>query len=355
MFNSRKTGWIGIDIGTSSVKVVQLVRRHNRLQIAAQAIVPRREPWPIEELSSAQPESSGDQLQAAASLLGDFQGRMAAATLSMALCDFHRTDQPVGTGPSREATLRQSVQMATQSSVEHWQYDCWSASPEQDAPGDTNVLTALRTWTDMLCTDIAQLGWSCQLIDGLPLAMARAVQLVQPNASGAAVAALDLGYSEATLCTVMDGRADYVRSLKDCGFQRLLGAVSTELNVTYEEAQRLLQEHGITAEQGSKLSDTGEILQELSEEFLRSLVAEISRTLAHLKGHRKSVVPDCIYLLGGGATVKGLAADLSRILKTNFLVWQFGKDISTNSHVDTLPACLLAPAIALSALAWERS
>jgi len=349
MFQSHKKGWIGVDVGTSTVKVVQLHRHNDRLQIAAKAIVPRREPW--QTLSSSDPLSSTNELQAAAALLGDFKGRRTAATLSMALCDVHRIESLVSSSSRQAAAIRQTIEMATQNSADNWQYDCWSPKSLQEGSGGTNVLTALRTWTDQLCEDIAQLGWSCQLIDGLPLAMARAVRLVHPNSSGAPLAAIDLGYGAATFCTVVEGAATYVRSLKDCGFQRLLRVISEELNVTTGEAQRLFQEHGIAADPGSPLSDTAEILQELSDNYLSELVQEISRTLAHQKGQRQSVVPEQIYLLGGGATVKGLATQLTRTLQTNVEVWRFGDEPSG----DALPTCLLGPAIALSALAWEQS
>ena len=349
MFFARKTGWIGVDIGTSTVKVVQLGRQNDRLQIAAKAIVPRRRPWVT--LSSSDPLPSADELQAAASFLGDFHGRQTAATLSMSLCDVHRLNRQMGAGPGREAAIRQSIEMATQNSADNWQYDCWSPQPAQEGTGGTNVLSSLRTWTDQLCEDIATMGWSCQLVDGLPLALARAVQMIQPSASSIPLAALDLGYGEATFCTVVQGEATYVRSLKGCGFERLLQVVSDELNITADEAQRLFQEHGIAAGPTGKLSDTATLLHELTETFLRELTQEMGRTLAHLKGQRQAVAPEEIYLFGGGATVQGLASELSCSLETSFKVWQFGNEAAG----DPLPTCLLGPAIALSALAWEPS
>ncbi|MCG8450841.1 MAG: pilus assembly protein PilM [Pirellulales bacterium] len=354
MFISHNTGWLGIDVGTSTVKVAQLVRKNNRMQVAAKVIVPRRDLWQRPASTDAEPISSLDEFRTAASLLGGSRGRKAAGVLSMALCGLHRLDQPPGAGPGQAASLRQALEMETQGSTEHLQYGCWSAAAIQDGAVSTNVLTVHRTWTDQLYDDIAQIGWSCQLIDGLPLALARAVQLVQQDVSGAPLAALDLGFGQATFCTVIDGQPAYVRSLKGCGFEKLLRCISEELNLTLEEAQRLLVEHGIAAEPGEKLSETGEVLRELADDFLEQLVQEMSRTVAYLKGQRQSIQPKHVYLFGGGSTVKGLAAYLGQASQTNVVVWQFGNE-PAGSRENAAPTCLLGPAIALSALAWEQS
>ena len=41
-FTRKRTGWIGVDVGTSHLKVVQLVRSEKRLRLAAAVIVPER-------------------------------------------------------------------------------------------------------------------------------------------------------------------------------------------------------------------------------------------------------------------------------------------------------------------------
>lgn len=355
MFTSNKTGWIGVDVGTSTVKVVQLVRKNDRLQIAAKAIVPRREPWSTTALTDTAPLSSTEQLQAATSFMGEFRGRKTAAALSMTLCGTHRLEKAIGTGPGQEVALRQAIELETQSSAANLQFGCWSASKEPASSSSTNVLTIQRSWTDQLCDDIAQMGWSCQLIDGLPLAWARAVALVHPNSAGTPLAVLDLGFQQTTLCTVIDGQPTYVRSLKGCCFERLLNSISAELNVTFEEAQRLLQQHGIEATRGENLSDTGEILQEIAEDYLENLIQETNRTLGHLKAQRQPFVPKQIYLFGGGATVKGMSAYLAPAFQTNVATWQFDSELAGQTADDTTPSCLLGPAIALSALAWEHS
>jgi len=351
---ARKKGWIGIDIGTSTVKVAQIVRRNDRLHLAARAIVPRPEPWPTQTIAISEPMSSASELHAAGSFLGDFRGRAAAAALSMAFCELHRLDQPPTSGIGHEQTVREAIEMATQSSSEPWQYDCWSAASTPAGPSTTNVLTAPITWNDQLCEDIAEQGWSCQLIDGLPLALARAVQLVHPHNSTAPTAALDLGFAAATFCSVINGQATYVRSLKNCGFERLLRSLSEQLDVTPDEAQRLLHKHGLCAEESAQPGDTVELIQELADDFLSDLVEQASRTLAHLKSQRESFVPERVYLLGGGATVKGLAPHLTRALQTKVQVWQYGDEDATNASGSGLPSCLLGSAIALSTLAWER-
>ena len=81
MLATRRRGWIGIDVGTSTVKLVQLIRSRNRIRFAGSAIVPRHQSWPVKNLRGSKPLSSANELQAATSLDAGFHGKRAAALL----------------------------------------------------------------------------------------------------------------------------------------------------------------------------------------------------------------------------------------------------------------------------------
>ena len=65
-----RTGWIGVDVGTSTVKVAQLERSKNGLRLAGLAIVSRRTAWPVTNLAENEPLSSADEMRAAVRGLG---------------------------------------------------------------------------------------------------------------------------------------------------------------------------------------------------------------------------------------------------------------------------------------------
>lgn len=355
MFDKRRSGWIGIDIGTSTVKLVQLILSRNRVRLAGSAIVPRHTAWPVVHSSDNQPLSSVDELQAAVSLDTGFRGKRAAAMLPMAVCDLFSIERPPIRPLEQDRSVRQAIELATQASAAHLQYDIWDAEsdPQSKNPPKSNVLTVNRDWTDQLCEDVSKSGWWCQTVDGLPLALARAVAMVEQNDAQAPVAALDWGYGHATLCIIVEGRSVYVRCLKECGLHLLIDALSQSLHVTAEETQRLLQGYGIAASVDKASLETSELIRDIIAPRLARLEEEIKRTISHLQGQRRTINPEKLYLFGGGATINGLAEYLTRQIAIDVKIWQFGADNVGYSAQAGLPSCLLGPAIALSALAWE--
>ncbi|MCA9230677.1 MAG: pilus assembly protein PilM [Planctomycetales bacterium] len=356
MFGIKQTGWIGIDIGTATVKLAQLSRSNNKPRLTGLAMVPRRAAWRIAELAE-QTLSSNDEICAAVSLHPGFQGKLAAITPPMALCKVHTLDRTKTHDPSDERFVRAAIELATQRSADQLQFDTWDAEPEPEgrAPRRANVLTVATHWADQFFDDLRLSGWSCQAIDGLPLALARAVAMVQPKDSTAPVAALDWGFAEATLCIVLAGNPVYVRSLKACGLNRLLDKLVESLDVTTEEAQRLLHEQGVLGHSTSSPTSIQELIEEIIADPLAQLISEYQRTVSHLQCQRRSIVPKRLVLFGGGATINGIAEQLTATLETKTTIWSPGQELAGPINSTGLPGCLFGPAIALSALAWEKA
>ncbi len=351
----RKLGWIGVDVGTSVVKIVQVSRNKQGWQVAASAVIPRQQVWQPEQVAGEEAASTLNELQAAQSLQQGYRGRNVAATLPMSLCDVHRLDRDLNQEVNAQQILRQSIETATQQSVEHLQCDYWSAPAVDSKPAWSQALTVSRSWTDQLCEDIAQAGWNCEAIDGLPMAMTRAVGMVHPETQTATLAALDWGSGRATLCFIENGQAAYVRCLKDCGLRNMLDALVESLQVTELEAQRLLEEYGISAPGSQESNDIAQLVQEIISESLNRLVEEIKRSFSHYQYVRRAPGPQLLYLFGGGAMIKDLETHLSAHLDIEARNWQLPSQINDPVTSDRRADCLLAPAIALSALAWEAS
>lgn len=349
---ARQTGWIGVDVGTSHVKVVQLTGGRRLPCLAATAIVPRLKAWNIEEMTEDSALSSSGELIAAANLRPDFRGRRVAAALPMSLCQFHQFDRSLSMGSHRDRAVRHALEAANQGPITRMQYAAWPAELDAEGTGPvrTNVLAVPHAWSDQLCEDLAQTGWSCQAIDGLPWALARAVKMVLNEDQQAPWAALDWGYTQATFCVIAEGRPVYVRGLKDCSLRQLFNLITEELLVSEDEALRLLQEYGLA---GHEPLEVSRVVEELLAEPLDRLQQELTRTLSHLKGQRRSIVPQGAYLFGGGATIRGLAEHLADKLELELRLWQLDKADSTSDSRSGPPACMFGPAAALSALAWE--
>ena len=351
----RKFGWIGVDIGTTVVKIAQVARYKQGWRIAASAVVPRQQAWETDPRNSQEVASTLNELQAARSLQQGYRGRSVAAALPMALCDVHRLDRDLSTEANPSQILRQAIETATQQSVEQVQCDYWSAPQSENQPAWTQAIMAPRNWTEQLCEDIVQAGWNCKAIDGLPLAITRAVGMVTPEATTSSVAALDWGTGRATLCFIENGQPSYVRCLKDCGLGTMLETLIESLQVTELEAQRLLEEHALAASAKMEQNDVAKLVQEALSEPLGRLIEEIKRSFSHYQYVRRSSAPKQLYLFGGGAMIDGIENYLSKQLEVEAQRWQLPPLAGNQSSADRRADCLLASAIGLSALAWESS
>jgi Tfp pilus assembly PilM family ATPase len=242
LLKSQKTGWIGFDLGATSVKVAQVVRTDAGPRIRSAAIVPRAERWVTGALTEDRPRSSADEIRCSASLCDRLQGASAASTLPAAICDVVQMDAPAAKRGGAVDLLR-AIEAETHRPMRDRVVDSWPVSLQ---PGKINVVAAPRAWSDQVSADVAAAGWNCRVIDALPWALARAASLNSGVDAGTPVAALDWGYGKSTITLVHNGAPVHVRSLKDCAFQTILETISQGLRLDQRDAELLLQNHGLT-------------------------------------------------------------------------------------------------------------
>lgn len=356
MIARYKTGLIGVDIGNSTVKVVQVARSARGFEVPAMAAIPRSECWAVERMFDEPPRSTADQLRTARSLGLGFRGRRVAAALPMSLCDVQLLDPARSTHPRGGADLVAAVETLTQHPAHHLRCATWPAEPTEDeSPPRENLIAVAANWTDQLCDDIASVGWSCQIIDALPFCLARAVWMVDSRTRHGPIGAIDLGYRQATFCVVLDGRPVYTRALKGCSQQHLLEELARGLGVDSTEVETLLVEHGVAGPASEQCSETVGVIAEVAAEPLAHLDEELRRTMDYLKCQRNSIVPQEIVLFGGGATIRGLAEELTARLRCDVYRWRLDGRRRGDVEEQGTPTCIFGPAIALSALAWEAS
>ncbi len=345
MLRTRKTGWIGFDLGATSVKAAQAVRLAGEYFIRAAAVIPRPERWDAAMLTEGTPRTSVDELRAAISVGDRFSGAAASIVLPMPLCEVAQVDAAIAEKRGAAALLR-AIEAETHQTLEDHVVD-WRPSPLK--PDRLNVVTAPRRWSDQVSADVAAAGRHCRAIDALPWALARAVGMVHRVDPPTAAVAVDWGHSTATACLVHGGAPALVRRLKDCGYQTIVAAAQSELRLDERDAEALLQKYGLSCPGASAqcAATMASVVAEPLDRFHR----ELKRTLHYWHGQARDAVPEVIYLFGGGASLVGVAERMSEALGIETRIWNLPPE--TSSEADHLPpAHLLGPALGLSALAW---
>jgi Tfp pilus assembly PilM family ATPase len=168
------------------------------------------------------------------------------------------------------------------------------------------------------------------------------------------VAVLDWGFSRATFCIVFNGRPLFVRCLRDCEFGLLIRALRDALNLTWDEARRIAIQHAGGAQtRDFDDAELSAIVTEVIAPVVSELKAELHRTLVYLQLHRSKLVPQQLWLFGGGAAITGIAPMLEAQIEMNVRCWELGGPVYSSNCAGDIPVAMLGPAIALSCLAWE--
>jgi Tfp pilus assembly PilM family ATPase len=348
MLAKRKTGWVGFDIGATSVKAAQLVRADGEYRIRSAAIVPRSPRWVGAAFAEDRPLSSADEISAAASLCDRLTGADAASLLPVALCEVLQMDAPVAKRTAAPPDLRKAVEAETHRPMQDRVFDYW---PVDRQASKLNVVTAPRAWSDQIAGDVAASGWQCRVLDALPWALARAAAMVKTTETDHPIAALDWGYGKTTICLVQHGAPTLVRSLKDCAFQNVVDAVAAGLRLDEHDAETVLQKHCLDSRDGAGRGSAG-VIEDLLERPLSRLVHELRRTLDYWRGVTRGQVPESIYIFGGGGTLAGIGKRLTDRLGMHVEPWRLPAEHAADAELMP-PACLLGAAIGLSAAAWE--
>jgi Tfp pilus assembly PilM family ATPase len=234
-------------LGTHTVKLAQLEKRAGTIRLAEALIIRRPQPWQVcDEGSQVGPWESRHEIRAALSLGANFHGRNAAVTLPMAVCDMRECQIPAGAEQDQcWEPVAQELKAAWGNTFDQRELGIWAADqPVDRGKSNKNVFafSIQQTWAARIARDMSQSGLRGQVLDGLPLALGRAVQLGGNCVANEPVVAVDWGYQRASLCAVWNGHPYYVRCLKGGGLIAVVEALCSTLPVTPEEAQQLLTE-----------------------------------------------------------------------------------------------------------------
>jgi type IV pilus assembly protein PilM len=343
------------------VKLAQVVRDGASVRLRGAAVIRRPATWSAtDSLAQDQPVSSQPELRAALEC-GGFSGRNAVCALPMNLCQLRSLNIPPGTEGERRTIIADELAedwaaLRNPMEFDFWEMDAGRGDKNTD-PFNVSVLAASRLWIGQVWHDCRRSGLDCWAVDGVPLAMARAVSLMGRLGAGQRALAVDWGYSNTTLCIVGEDRALYSRRLSDCAFGRVLDAIVERFAVTLDEAQHLAETEGLAAANGEVTAerDLQLAIFEAAAPALDELIRQISRTLQFTETQRRHLQPSAIWLMGGGASMNNVAAYLSGALSLPVQIVSLEPDSTPIMCATGRRSAIFGTAAALSTLAWRAA
>ncbi len=332
---------LGLDLGSHSVKgvLIETTLRGHTVRHVAEA------PLPLEG------ERPARLSQAIATLLAEAHGRLAADTITVALpgaaLATHPITLPFSDPKKIDATLGFEVEGQLPFDLSEAVYDYQIASAT-DAGASLNVgvvkkdeLGALLELLKAAKVDPRIVTHPGLVLQGLLGVMAHANL---PEATGEAVALVDIGHERVTLAIGTPGGAvEFARTFPGGG-QALTRALAAEFKIALPEAQAWKEQYGAVGREV-----VGAEAERAEGAFLRALapvVRELKSTLKAFTARNKRTVTRLV-LSGGTARLKGLPERLGQDLGLAVERLELPAEVVTAAGPLAGPQLALAWALAL--------
>ena len=347
-----KKGWIGVDVGTHSIKCAQIERKGRQFRVSAAAIVDRKVDIDNSSWLRAQPISSAREFQTALSS-STFSGRNSACVSPISICDMRTIGVEGQTHKERRDLIGQQLSSIHGVPAENLVFDYWESTGSQS--NQFHVLCMADRWTNQIIDDYRQTRLNFKVLDGLPHSLVRAARMSGLVDSDLPLALIDWGRNSATFCVAVNHQPVYVRSLSDCGFAKLEDRVSHALELDSVQTRNALAQIGVSSITRGDDSEMQQVLDDILSSQIAEMEEELLRTIAYLKNQKGRIDIQQGVIFGAGATLRNVAAWLGTKLGLQLKVWSLPVRENESRMRKELPIELFGPAIALSSLAWEAA
>jgi len=357
-------GWLGLELGARTITLAQAERGPSGVRIAASAVVERRpKSDPTAGPHATGPSWKSQDILSALSLDPGFSGRRVACVLPMHVTEMSILTMPPAPEAERRAMIAHELSSIFPDDPEEREFDFWvaeaatiHANDAADAPGgdSVNVLSVRRSLVSDTVGGLSRAGLRCQVVDGLPFALARAVHLAYRAEPSVPIGAVHWGGVSGTLCVVSGRGPQFTRHLRNCGVGSLTDKVSGALGLSDDEAVQVLADHGLPDPERREAArrDVQEAVADVTSQELNELAEELNKTITYVRLKHPEIAPKRRCLFGEGARVKNASLYISQKVGLPTDVWRLPADEDQDGRHAQDPQGLLGTAVALSTLAW---
>ncbi len=339
LFGAAKTSRVlGIDISSTTVKLLELSRQGERYRVESYAVAPLP-PEAVIEKNVKQVETVGAVIRGLVARAKTRATRAAAAVSGSAVI-IKTVKMPAGLSEEDlEAQLAVEADQYIPYALEEVALD-FEVLPAASKNNDTVdvLLVACHQETIDARVDALEIGGlAAEIMDVEVLALGRALALVKdqlPGESLRTVAMVDIGASMTTLSVFSDGDSIYTRE-QFFGGKQLTDEIMQRYDLSFEEA-------GLAKKRGGLPEDYE---REVLQPFREAVVQQVSRSLQFFFSSSEYTSLDCIVLCGGVASIDGLGELAQERLSTRVVVANPFAGMTVDPRVDPAALARDAPAM----------
>lgn len=305
-FGSKKRALLGLDITTSSVKLIELSQSGKRYRVESYAAEPTP-PNSLNEKAIVDAQAVGEAIRRAVKRAGA-KTRDAAVAISGDAAITKVIQMPASLS---EKDLEGQVEIQADQYIpfpmEEVSFDYELIGPNENDP-DMNDVLLVATRTDNVeqrQAAVEAAGLTTRVVDVEAFALENACQLLVhqiPNGgTGQSVAVVDIGASATTFSVLQDLRVIYTRDFS-FGGQQLTEEIMRTYGLSMEDAGRAKKEGGLPSNYQPEVLDP----------FIDDMTQQVSRSLQfYLASGGGREQPDLILVCGGCANIPGIADVIS--------------------------------------------
>lgn len=341
-FSKKSNAVLGIDISSTSVKLLELSRTGNRYRVEAYAV----EPLP----ANAVVEKNLVEVEGVGLALGRVLAKSRAATRQAAVAvagsavitklvemDAGLSDEEL------ETQLKLEADQYIPYPLEEVAIDFEVQGPAPRNPERVDVLLAACRKENVEAREaaLALAGLSARVVDVEAYALERTYGLLAPQLDGGrqdlSVAVVDIGASMTTLSVLRGGRTLYTRE-QLFGGRQLTEEIQRRYGLSLEEA-------GLAKRQGGLPDDyESEVLQP----FREAVAQQVSRSLQFFFASGQLHEVDYILLAGGTASIPGIAQLIEERLGTPTRVANPFAGMTLSNRINAAALAADAPALMIA-------
>lgn len=337
LFAPKGRHLIGLDVGTTSVKLVELARQGGGFSLKSYGVEPLEPGWVVDK-AIVNTEEVGDAIARLVRRSG-VSTKDAATAVSGSAVITKIIDMDASLNDTeRETQIRLDAEQYIPYPLSEVNLDFEVLGPSMVGDHLVRVLLAASRSenVDQRVEALSVGGLTTKVMDIEAHAVERAFALMVDSLPGhpEIVALIDIGNTQTTLHIAKDGEFIYSRE-QSFGGSQLTEAIQTRYGLSYEDA--------VVAKRDSGLPEG--YRDEILLPFLENAVQQISRSLQFYFSSSQYNNVDHIVLCGGTAALPGLASMVQQRMGGQVSIANPFVNMSQNGRIDTRQLDLDAPSL----------
>ena len=293
----KKENLIGLDIGSSGIKVVRISTRDNQIRLLSAGWIPASGDA-FSDGKITKPELLSDNVQQIFNHL-KIKGKAIAAAVSGYEVMIKKIELPAMTSDELDGKMQSELGQYIPYKIEDVDVDYQILGATRDRPTQMDVLLVAAK-KDSVRDHVAVTkgsGSDLYVVDVDFFALGNAFEAVY-GILDRPVALLDIGASKGQMCIISGGVPIFTRVVPIGGAQITQG-IRDKLNISFEDAEQIKLA-------GSKDGESIPELEEVYVPIIRSWVGEFKRAVDFYYSNYPDKRVDKMYLCGGSCRINGL-------------------------------------------------